>query len=92
MKGTKIILSDVTLDQMLSIPSEGTIANRLANQKVSLRYILNRLDIEEIGEFMSNTLSTNMRLLHHIIGRIFLPKNGRFDFISKRVGCDQCII
>lgn len=33
---------------------------------------------------MSNTLSTEMRLLHHIVERIFLLKIRRFGFISER--------
>lgn len=33
---------------------------------------------------MANTLSTNLRLLHHIIRKIFISKTSRFDFVSKR--------
>lgn len=59
------------------------MANRLADRRIGLRCVLNRLDIEGIGRFKSNTLSTDLRLLHHI-GRIFIPKIGRFDFVYER--------
>lgn len=67
----------------MSIPSKGIIANRLADKKEGLRCVLDRLDVGGIGEFMSNNLSIELRLLHHIVGRIFLPKIGRFDFVLK---------
>lgn len=57
---------------------------RLADRKTSLRCVLDREDIAGIGDLMANTLSIDLRLLHHIIEWIFLPKIGRFDFVSKR--------
>ena len=32
----------------------------------------------------ANQLLVEMRLLHHIMARILLPKTGRFDFITER--------
>lgn len=53
---------------------KGIIANRLVDRKVGLRSILDGLNVGRIGEIISGALSTNMRLLHHIVSRIFLPK------------------
>lgn len=58
--------------------------DRLTNKRVGLRCILNYMDVEDIGEFKSNTLSTDLRLLHHVIGRIFILKTSRFDFVFER--------
>lgn len=46
--------------------------------------ILERSDVKGITELFANRLSVEMRLLHHILGRILFSKTGRFDFISER--------
>lgn len=67
VKGIGITPSDATLGQNLSILSKGIVTDRLVDQKIGLICILDRLDIGGKGEFMSNTLSTKMMLLHHIV-------------------------
>lgn len=84
VKGVEISFSNTTLGQILSILFEGIVTNRLVDRRVGLRCVLDRMDVEGIREFKSNTLSTNLRVLHHILGRIFILKIGRFDFVSKR--------
>lgn len=49
-----------------------------------LRYVLDRDDVEGIGDLIDSTLSIDMRSLHHIIGRLFIPKTPLFDFVSER--------
>lgn len=82
LKGIEISLSNSTLGQILGILYEGIISKSLADRKGALRYILDREDVGGIGDLIANTLSMNLRLLHYIIGRIFLSKTERFDFIS----------
>lgn len=50
---------------------------------MGLRYVPNKMDVEGIGVFKFNTLSIDLRVLHHIIGRIFMLKIGRFDIVSR---------
>lgn len=45
---------------------------------------MDRDDIGRIGELIASTLSFEIRVLCHIIGRIFLPKIGKFDFMFER--------
>lgn len=49
-----------------------------------MRYVLDRDDVDKIRDLIASTLSINMRLLHHIIRRIFIFKTDIFDFVSKR--------
>lgn len=51
---------------------------------MGLRCVLDRLGVGRIDDLISSPLSIGMRLLHHIIRRIFIPKTGRFDFVSER--------
>ena len=36
------------------------------------------------GNIVASTLSLEMRLLHNFISRIFIPRSGRFDWVSER--------
>lgn len=46
--------------------------------------ILERDDVQGILVVMSNQLSMEMRLLHHISTQILVLKIGQFDFITER--------
>lgn len=67
----------------MGIPSNEIISERLADSKVTLRCIMDREDVGGIGDLIANPLSTYLRLLHCINGRIFLPKIGIFNFVSE---------
>lgn len=56
--------------------------DRLSDKKEGLKLIMGRDDI--VGDVWAKTLCLEMRLLHHMIGGIFIPKLGRFDFVSER--------
>ena len=59
--------------------------DKLSDKKTRLRLIVGRDDI--VGDVLVPTLSVEMRVLHHIIGGIFIPKLGRHDFIFERELC-----
>lgn len=45
--------------------------------------ILGKEQVDENADLLASQLSTEMQMLHHIIARIFFPKIGKFDFVSK---------
>lgn len=75
VKQVEISLSDTILEQKLNIPSDCIVADRLADRRAGLECVLDRMGMEGITEFKSNTLSTDLTVLHHIIWRIFVPKD-----------------
>lgn len=46
--------------------------------------ILSQEDVTAIDEILTNQLFIELRLLHHIISRIFLPRIRRFDFVTRK--------
>ena len=75
-------ISESILAGIFDLPREGIVPERISNKKTRLRLIVGREDI--VGEFLASTLLVEMRILHHIIGGIFIPKLGRWNFISER--------
>lgn len=55
----------------------------LAERKIGLRCVLDHNDVDGIRDLIASTLSTDMRLLCHIIGWISLPKAGKFDLCLR---------
>ena len=45
---------------------------------------MKRDDVNIIGIIVASSLSLKMRLLHNFISRIFIPRIGRFDWVSER--------
>lgn len=84
IKGIEIILTKAILRQILGVSSLGIMPERLPKRKIGLRYILDLDDIDGTGELIASTLLTDIRVLCHIIVRIFLSKTSRFDFVFKR--------
>ena len=41
-------------------------------------------NMDEIGTLVASSLLLKMRLLHNFISRIFIPRIGRFDWVSER--------
>ena len=40
--------------------------------------------MSNIDNLQANQLTTKMRLLHHIVSRIFFPKMERFDWVTAK--------
>jgi len=60
------------------------IVDSLVDRFSGLRYIFESDDLPEGETIVASKLSAEMRLLHHIIARILLPKTDCFDLITKR--------
>ena len=84
MKEKRIILCEEILSSLLQMPYFGNIYLELECRKTVLRLILEKEDVNVIGTVVASTLSLEMRLLHNFISRIFIPRIGRFDWVSER--------
>ena len=84
VRGVTFILTTEVLSQILQIPSSGAVLDVLADRDDGIRCILERDDIRGVTTVTAVQLSVEMRLLHHVVARIFLPKTGRFDYITER--------
>lgn len=83
VKKIEITLTNMTLGQIIGVPFQDIMLERLAKRKTG-KYVLDRDDVDGIGNLIAGTLSIDMRLLHHIIKRVFIPKTGWFDFVFER--------
>ena len=45
---------------------------------------MERDDVNPIGTIIASSLSLEMRLLHNFISKIFIPRTGRFNWVSER--------
>ena len=82
VKGVQLELSMDRMAEIFSLPKHGTIPDKFADKKERSRLIVERDDV--VGDVMANTLTLEMRVLHHMVCKIFIPKVGRFDFMSER--------
>lgn len=82
VKGVKILLNATSLGRLLHAPTIG--ADRLDDECSGLRTILERQDVMAFEEILESHLSVEIRLLHHMTTRIFIPRVGCFDFIIER--------
>ena len=66
------------------MPNEGNGFLELECRSSALRTVIERDDVNEIGVVTASSLSLEMRLLYNFISRIFIPRIGRFDWVSER--------
>ena len=66
------------------MPHEENKFLELICKTTALRTIMEKDDVDEIGTIIASSLSLEMRLLHNFISRIFIPRIGRFDWVSER--------
>ena len=85
VKEIQFEVSKKSLALIFGLSRDGIVSERLFDKKTGLRLIIGRDDI--IGDVLAPTLSVEMRVLHHIIGEIFILKLGRYDFVSKKELC-----
>ena len=74
IKGVKIVLNAASLDRLLQMPYEGSCLNELLRKEDGLRSILGRNDVVDFMKIEAKDLSVEMRLLHHMISKIFFPE------------------
>ena len=76
VKGVQIILNAPRLGRLLQMPCKGSCLDKLSRKEIGLKTILGREDVEGFMKIEAKDLSVEMRLLHHMIFRIFFPKGG----------------
>ena len=83
VRGIEIPVTPEVISRIWRIPLLGTAATTISDRELAFRCILEREDVSGISTVSANQLSLEMRVLHHIIARILIPKSGRFDFITE---------
>ena len=87
IKGVQIILNTPRLGRLLQMPCEGSCLDELPKKEVGLRTIFERDDVEGFLKIEAKDLSVEMRLLHHMVSRIFSSRGGRYDLMTGRDIC-----
>ena len=88
VKGVDIILNPLLLGQILHLPCEG-YTNMELSIKEGINVILGRTFTRSLNRLEAKILSVKIRLLHHMVTKLFVPGSGRHDLLSGR---DICIM
>ena len=89
VKGVNIVLDPLHLGQILHLPCEGYTHMELPIKEERINIILRRTFTENLNKLEARILSVEMRLLHHMVTKLFVPRSGRHDLLSNR---DICIM
>ena len=84
VKEKRIIISKESLSSFLHMPHTGNKFLKLECRKIALQTIMKKDDVNIIGTIVASSLSLKMRLLQNFNSRIFIPRTGRFDWVSER--------
>ena len=84
VKRKRIIFFEEILSSLLQMPYIGNKYLELECRKTTVQTIMERDDVNIVGTIILSSLSLEMRLLHKFIRRIFIPRIGRFDWVSER--------
>ena len=87
MKGVNIVLDPLHLGQILHLPCEGYTHMELSIKEEGLSAILGRVFTENLNKLEVKILSVEMRLLHHMVTKLFVPRSARYDLLSGRNIC-----
>ena len=71
VKDIKILANAASLGHLLLVPIDEV--DRLEDKCSGLKIIFEREDVVAFKEILASHLSIEMRLLHHLMARIFLP-------------------
>ena len=82
VKGKKIVISEELLSSLFMMPHNGSKFLELEDKARALEAIKGTYNAK--GNIIASSLSLEMRLLHNFISRIFIPRSGRFDWVSER--------
>ena len=82
VKGKKIVISEELISSLFHMPHNGSKFLELEDKARALEAIRGTYNLK--GNIIASTLSLEMRLLHNFISRIFIPRSGRFDWVSER--------
>ena len=82
VKRKKIVISEELLSTLFKMSHNGSKFLDLEDKSRVLEAI--RRSFNSKGNIVASSLSLEMRLLHNFISRIFIPRSGRFDWVSER--------
>ena len=83
VRGKEINVTANLIGHILDMSTNGDAPTIHQERDVTLKLILGRDHVNLIENIPASHLSTEISLLHNIIGRMLFPKIGRFDFISE---------
>ena len=89
MKGVNIVLDPLHLGQILHLLCESYTHMELSIKDKGLSAILGRAFTENLNKLEAKIFSIEMRLLHHMITKLFIPRSDKHDLLSGR---DICIM
>ena len=89
VKDIDVILDPEYLGQILHLPCEGYTNMELSIKEEGINIILGRTYTGSLNKLEVKIFSVEMRLLHHLVTKLFVLRSGRHDFLSGR---DICIM
>ena len=84
VKEKRIILFEKLLSSLLQMLHAKNKYLDLECRQTTIQIIMERDDVNLVGTIIASSLSLEMRLLHNFISKIFIPRIGRFDWVSDR--------
>ena len=80
VKGINVILDPVHFGQILHLPCEGYINMELPIKEEGINIILRRTFTGSLNKLEAKIFSIEMRLLYHLVTKLFVPRSGRHTF------------
>ena len=82
IKNTLIQVNSNTLHEELKIPLVAH-SDTVPSRKVCLIVIMKNENLDFEKDYLFRDFTPQMRLLHHVVNKIFFLKVGRFDFVGQ---------
>ena len=83
IRGVPITIIEILVSRILQMSNEGITPSTHSDKESTLKLILGRDEVNPLEVISVGQLSIEMRLLHNFISRIFIPRTGRFDWVSE---------
>ena len=83
VKGKHITLDKSTIRKIVGIKTEGEIGRQSVTRKDQMQAVYGS-DVNLAAQPTANTLPLELRLVHHFICTILIPKTGKFEYVSDR--------
>ena len=84
VKGKLLRVSIGFIQELLRLSFADESLNPPFSRRDALLHFLERTNVEEIKALFTNQLSLEMLLLHSFVCKIFKPRVGKFDHVTKK--------